>query len=216
MSRILDNVKPIGESDGSERSGQAYKLLLTCFNITDSKQALGNDKANLLLKDALRPIRQNTFDPEDYSFDKIIALFSNISKVIKGIKGERALSIANYIVRNGYDSTGLLDYYGSCMRIPNDIISWDMQTHKTFIDAYVLKKLRLCPQRKFSQEIKDQLYARSPRCSHIDDDGKRCTETSYSKLEVDHIIPWANGGQTTLDNAQLLCKHHNASKGNRD
>lgn len=210
MSKTLDCVKPVG------RGEQAYKLLLACFNITDNKQSLGNDKSNLLLKDALRPIRQNPFNAEDYSFNKIIVLFNNISKVINGIKEERALSIANYIVRKGYNSDSLLDYYRSCTRVTNDINSWDIQTHRTFIDAYIIRRLKLCPQRKFSKEIKDQLYAKSPRCAHIDPNGKRCTETSYSKLEVDHIIPWANGGQTTLDNAQLLCKHHNASKGNRD
>lgn len=210
MNKTLDFVKPI------ERGEQAYKLLLTCFNITDNKQALGNDKSNLLLKDHLRPVRKNQFNAEVYSFDKIIVLFNEISRVIKGIKEERALAISNYIVRKSYDSAELLDYYRCCMRVLNDISSWDMQTHKTFIDAYVIKKLKLCPQRKFSKEIKDQLYARSPRCSHINENGKRCLENSYSKLEVDHIIPWANGGQTTLDNAQLLCKHHNASKGNRE
>lgn len=210
MSKTLDNVKPVG------RGEQAYKLLLTCLGISDSKQTLGNDRSNLLLKDALRPIRQNSFNAENYKFDKIIVLFDNISKAIKGIKEDRALSVASYIIRKDYDATDLLDYYRACDRVTNDMKSWDMQTHKTFIDAYINKKLKLCPQRNFPKEIKDQLYAKSPRCSHIDDKGKRCTETSYSKLEVDHIIPWANGGQTTLDNAQLLCKHHNASKGNKD
>lgn len=49
----------------------------------------------------------------------------------------------------------------------------------------------------------------------LDDNGTRCKETSYSKLEVDHIVPWSKGGTTTLDNAQLLCKVHNSGKGNR-
>lgn len=209
MSKTLDVVKPIS------RGEQAYKLLLTCFNITDTKQSPGNDKSNLLLKDNLRPIRQNSFNAEDYLFDNIIVLFNDISRIIKGIKEERALSIANYIVRKGYDSSELLEYYRSCTKVANDINSWDIQTHKTFIDAFIIKKLKLYPQRKFSKEIKDILYKKSPRCSHVDENGKRCTETDYSKLEVDHIIPWANGGQTTIDNAQLLCKHHNASKGNR-
>lgn len=210
MSKTLDAIKPVG------RGEQAYKLLLTCFNIADDKQSLGNDRSGKLLKDALRPIRQNSFNAKNYSFDKIIILFNELMRVIKGIKEERALGIANYIVRNGYDSNRLVDCYRECMRGINDIISWDMQTHKTFIDKFILNGLRLCPQRKFNKDIKDILYQRSSRCVHIDENGQRCTETSYSKLEVDHIIPWANGGQTTLDNAQLLCKHHNASKGNRE
>ena len=210
MSKNLDNVKTIG------RGEQAYKLLLACFDLNDSKQSGGNDISNIRLKDALRPIRQNPFNARDYSFDKIIILFNDLSRVIKGIKEERALSIASYIIRKNYDINIIVDYYRECMRLANDIISWDMQTHKTFIDALVLDNLKLCPQRKFDKSIKDQLYERSGRCAHIDENGNRCEETSYSKLEIDHIIPWSKGGLTIIDNAQLLCKTHNTSKGNRD
>ena len=209
MSRVLDSINPIG------RGEQAYKLLLAMFNISDSKQA-GSDRANLLLKDNLRPVRYNSFDPANYSFDKIILLFNEIMHTIKGIKEERALSVANYIIRKGYDKDRVLDYYREKLRIQNDIKSWDVDTHKTAINKLILENIKLCGQRKFDKTIKDILYSRSNRCTHIDENGQRCNETNYSNLEVDHIIPWANGGQTTLDNAQLLCKHHNASKGNRE
>lgn len=208
MSKTLDAVHPIG------RGEQAYKLLLTCFNLNNGKQSKGNDKSNLLLKDQLRPIRNSQFVASNYSFDKIIVLFNDIIKISK-MKEDRALAIANYIVRKGYDSTKLVDYYRECLRIVNDISSWDIQTHKTFIDAFVSGK-RLCPQRNFSKEVKDILYRRSPRCQHIDENGIQCQESDYSKLEVDHIIPWSQGGQTSIDNAQLLCKYHNTQKGNRN
>ena len=99
----------------------------------------------------------------------------------------------------------------------NDIGSWDIDTHKTFIDYFVENgySASLDPKRNFDKEVKDQLYARSNCCAHIDDNGNHCTETNYSKLEVDHITPWSKGGRTILANAQLLCKHHNTSKGNR-
>ena len=100
------------------------------------------------------------------------------------------------------------------MKEINDISSWDIATHKTFIDAFV-NGLQLDPQRNFTKDIKDELYRKSPRCAHVSDDGTRCTESSYNKLEVDHILPWSKGGRTKLDNAQLLCKSHNTSKGNR-
>jgi hypothetical protein len=29
---------------------------------------------------------------------------------------------------------------------------------------------------------------------------------------IDHILPWAKGGETVLDNLQVMCKEHNASK----
>ena len=209
LSRNLDAVKPIG------RGEQSYKLLLTCFNITDSRKS-GADASNLLLKDALRPLRQTSFDAQTFSFDQIILLFNEIMRSVKGIREERALLIASYVVRSNYDTERILSYYREGMRLINDITSWDMATHKTFIDKYIQNGLRLCPQRVFDKTVKDVLYARTPRCAHIDEEGKRCSETSYSRLEIDHITPWSNGGRTSLDNAQLLCKHHNASKGNRE
>ncbi|MDT0295173.1 HNH endonuclease family protein [Mesonia ostreae] len=36
---------------------------------------------------------------------------------------------------------------------------------------------------------------------------------SWSKYQADHVIPHSKGGKTTLDNGELLCSHHNQSKG---
>ncbi len=35
------------------------------------------------------------------------------------------------------------------------------------------------------------------------------------EMEADHITPWSEGGTTTLDNLQLLCKHCNRVKSNK-
>ncbi len=34
-------------------------------------------------------------------------------------------------------------------------------------------------------------------------------------MEGDHVIPWSDGGKTSDDNCQMLCKTCNAKKGNR-
>ena len=210
MSKSLDKVNPVG------RGEQAYKFLLTMFNISDSKKAISNDKSILLLSNELRKVRTHSFEPKSYRFDEILNLFNELLRVVKGLKEDRALSVANYIVQNDYDADKIVYYYKSCMKKINDIASWDMATHKTFINAYIIDHLELDPQRYFSKDIKDVLYSKAPRCAHIDDDGHHCDETSYSKLEVDHITPWSKGGRTSIDNARLLCKSHNASKGNRE
>lgn len=208
MSKNLDEVKSV------ERGEQAYKFLLTCFGINNSKQA-GEDASNLALKDCLRPIRNNSFDASAFKFDEILILFNDLMKVVKGIKEDRALILAAFIIREYHNfKDKIVDFYRQSMRLINDIPAWDCLTHKTFIRSYIDDNISLDPQRYFTKDIKDQLYARSPRCAHVDADGTRCKETSYSKLEVDHIIPWSKGGKTIIDNAQLLCKHHNTSKGN--
>lgn len=50
-------------------------------------------------------------------------------------------------------------------------------------------------------------------------DGARCnlcgaTPQDGAKLEVDHIVPWANDGETVLENLQILCKKCNIGKSN--
>ena len=209
-AKTMDQVKPIG------RGEQAYKLLLTMFDLCDSKKAASNDKSMLLLCDRIRPLRDNWFDPKSFSFDEILQTFNEFSRVTK-VKEDRALSVAAYIVRKNYEADDIINLYRKSIKGINDIGSWDIDTHKTFIDYFVENgySASLDPKRNFDKEIKDQLYARSNCCAHIDDNGNHCTETNYSKLEVDHITPWSKGGRTILANAQLLCKHHNTSKGNR-
>ena len=209
-AKTMDQVKPIG------RGEQAYKLLLTMFDLCDSKKAAGNDKSMLLLCDRIRPLRDNWFDPKSFSFDEILQVFNEFSRVTT-VKEDRALAVAAYIVRKNYEADDIINLYRKSSKGINDIGSWDIDTHKTFIDYFVENgySASLDPKRNFDKEIKDQLYARSNCCAHIDDNGNHCTETNYSKLEVDHITPWSKGGRTILANAQLLCKHHNTSKGNR-
>ena len=33
-------------------------------------------------------------------------------------------------------------------------------------------------------------------------------------MDADHVLAWSKGGETTIENCQMLCKHHNRSKGN--
>ncbi|MDR2047406.1 MAG: DUF262 domain-containing protein [Clostridiales bacterium] len=46
-------------------------------------------------------------------------------------------------------------------------------------------------------------------CPHCD------KEFSFDEFEIDHIRAWSKGGRTELNNAQLICKKCNASKGAR-
>ena len=50
-------------------------------------------------------------------------------------------------------------------------------------------------------------------------DGAKCklcgaTPQDGAKLHVDHIIPWANGGETVFENLQILCERCNIGKSN--
>jgi len=45
------------------------------------------------------------------------------------------------------------------------------------------------------------------QCAFVSKDGHRCTERTF--LEFHHIVPYALGGQATLENISLRCRRHN-------
>jgi hypothetical protein len=45
------------------------------------------------------------------------------------------------------------------------------------------------------------------RCTYVGDNGRRCPERS--RLEYEHKLPVARGGQSTVGNIRLLCRAHN-------
>ena len=57
-------------------------------------------------------------------------------------------------------------------------------------------------------EIRREVRVRDGgRCTFVSEHGKRCE--SRTRLEMDHVVPVACGGQTTTDNLRLLCRAHN-------
>lgn len=70
--------------------------------------------------------------------------------------------------------------------------------HKT--SRNVSWRLRFLVMRRDS--FKCQLCGLSPAMKH------------GTVLVVDHVVPWASGGETTMDNLQTLCEQCNGGKSN--
>jgi len=67
--------------------------------------------------------------------------------------------------------------------------------------------------RAFTAKQKREAYEKQRGfCPHCGDDGEKFSE---SEMEADHITPWSQGGTTTADNCQMLCKHHNRTKSDK-
>lgn len=79
--------------------------------------------------------------------------------------------------------------------------------------------------RLFDSKIVDQAY--SAQTHKAKNEGLSncfvCTLSESSKktyiypkkdMEADHVTAWSKGGETTLQNCEMLCKHHNRAKGN--
>mgnify|MGYP003727959955 FL=1 len=41
-------------------------------------------------------------------------------------------------------------------------------------------------------------------------------KVSWSEYQADHVLPHSKGGETIIENGELLCSFHNLSKGNRN
>jgi len=68
-------------------------------------------------------------------------------------------------------------------------------------------------QRGFSAEQRRIMWNSSASrvCAHAG-----CgTKLTWNDFTIDHINPYSKGGRSQLDNAALMCRAHNASKGNR-
>jgi len=191
-----------------KRIGRGEQALLFLYNHFD---ILGEKDADQKIRKHLKTNRNNEFHSDDSEFNKLIEFFSELKHIVNHLKEEVAIAVADYIINKGWNSDKIFDYYREIIKKANDVSRWTLDIHKRAITTLVESNFQTkCDGRRwFSDDDKTQLYARSAKCACPD-----CTENRYNKLEVDHKIPWSKGGKTILDNAQLLCKHHNSEKGN--
>lgn len=71
-------------------------------------------------------------------------------------------------------------------------------------------------KRLFNEAEKIKIYRRDKGlCQQCLKEGKPEKETtvSWTQYQADHIFAHAKGGKTEIENAQVLCKYHNAKKG---
>jgi len=63
-------------------------------------------------------------------------------------------------------------------------------------------------------ETRRQVWQRdSSQCTFVSESGQRCD--SRRDLELDHVVPFARGGRTSVDNLRLRCRSHNQYEADR-
>ena len=89
----------------------------------------------------------------------------------------------------------------------------DDVTKKSGIYPYVLtKQERHLSIRAFNDKMKREGYERQKGiCPHCKSENKK-KKWEIEEMEADHITPWHEGGKTTAENCQMLCKDDNRRK----
>ena len=66
--------------------------------------------------------------------------------------------------------------------------------------------------RHIPNEVKREVWSRDDgQCAFVSENGRRCSERS--RIEYHHVVPFAWGGDSTVQNIQLRCRAHNAYEG---
>ena len=147
---------------------------------------------------------QNANELWDY-FQRVItwvqATFPNYRKEMKGV--DWGMLYNKY--KNGQYDTAKLESEISELMQDEDV------TNKKGIYYYVLtREEKYLNLRAFPDSIKRAVYERQQgvciKCGkHYD----------ISEMEGDHITPWSEGGKTSADNCQMLCRDCNRKKSNK-
>ena len=100
---------------------------------------------------------------------------------------------------------------------------------KKGIFEYILdgcQNTKLLNVRVFDEPTKKAVYARQtaiarakgesncPLCA-IGHDANHAKIWDLKDMDADHVTAWSKGGDTSIENCQMLCKTHNRAKGNR-
>lgn len=100
----------------------------------------------------------------------------------------------------------------------NNLQERDLILRQLFFDYLSEKKASLTlldSKRLFNESEKIKIYRRDKGlCQLCLKEGKPEEEAqvSWTQYQADHVYPHARGGQTVVDNAQVLCVYHNAHK----
>ena len=90
-------------------------------------------------------------------------------------------------------------------------------TKRSGIYEYLLSKNeKYLNIRAFTDNEKRKVYERQHGiCPHCVKEGRLKVHYQIEEMEADHIIPWCDGGKTSVDNCQMLCKEHNRRKSSK-
>lgn len=109
------------------------------------------------------------------------------------------------------------------------LLADDSVTDKKGIYEYLLggeSDLRLLNVRLFDNKTKQKAYNQQTKKAEVNklsncplcaagDNANKAKVYKIGEMEADHVAAWSRGGESTLENCEMLCVTHNRAKGNR-
>lgn len=151
--------------------------------------------------------------------DWVSGVFTDVESEMKGLEwGELYEKYHN----NSYDP---LEVHNLVQKLYGDIFV----KNKRGVFEYILggcTDTKLLEIRVFDDLTKQTVYKRQtqyakehhisncPLCA-LGNDNNKTRIYKLNEMDADHVTAWSNGGSTSIDNCQMLCKTHNRSKGNK-
>jgi hypothetical protein len=117
--------------------------------------------------------------------------------------------------------TDILIFSNNRQQTSGEIRVRDRITRQVFFEYAAAKGHQMLTKderRAFSEAERIQIFRRdNGLCQICLAEGKpeKEAQVPWSEYQADHVIPHAKGGQTVVENAQVLCRYHNQQKGAR-
>ena len=117
------------------------------------------------------------------------------------------------------DDRDMSEFSESRQQGANDVRTREIIIRQLFFDYLAENDLRILAKdekRSFSEAERIRVYRNaSGLCVMCLNEGKSEKEAlvPWNEFDADHVLPHSKGGKTDLENSQLLCNHHNRSKG---
>lgn len=148
----------------------------------------------------------------------VTSVFKTIHSEMRGLEWGRLYDTYH---KNSYNSTVIDERVTKLMEDPQ-------VQNKRNIFEYVLggeQDTKLLHVRVFDEKTKKAVYLQQTEkakkegksnCSYcaIGHDANRTKIWALKDMDADHVTAWSKGGETTIDNCEMLCKSHNRAKGN--
>ena len=201
---LLADVKNIASTYGLTTMSQDIYVQYGKFHPTTLIRRFGSWFKVLELCD-LKPSRSRINIPNEELFANIEHIWLTLGRQPKYSDIQKPLSlfsVSTYEQRFGswYNA---LDAFVIYMSEEESVIKPNVRINKDGI--------KHTTKREPSARLKVQVLMRDGnRCRLC---GVECNDGLHN-IHFDHIIPWSKGGETTLDNLQVLCSDCNLAKGN--